>query len=69
MTAWWNYKTESWEDIEDGTEFANEKAMELIPQWPSAQNLFILYRDHMEESVLDAMAKVLIACVEQTEEN
>lgn len=39
----------------------DEEAVQYIPQHPSAQNLYHLYRE-MSMSVIDAMTKVLMIC-------
>ncbi len=54
---WYNFDTEEHDFLDTPEDYAP-----YVPKG-AARNLFRLYVDHMGESPLDAMVKVLSACV------
>lgn len=57
---WYNYITGESTTQEPDTD---ELARQLIPQNPSAQTLYNLYRQHGGLSIREAMFNILLSCV------
>jgi len=53
-----NYKTGEIDYIADGNPITDEMAVQYIPQYPSAQNLYRLHRN-LGKSVLQSMLEVM----------
>ena len=64
MFRWWNYKTETYEEID--SPLTDEKAYELIPQDATSQNLYVVERK-LGKSILDALRSVLQAWIPDKE--
>ncbi len=64
--TWYNFVSDRYE--KRSTPTTDAEAVQLIPQYPAAINLYYLLRnpEYKNESVLDAMVHTLEACVEHS---
>jgi len=58
--SWWDFVSEDYVYMREPPD--DETALRLIPQWPAAQKLYILYR-RSHDDILTAMVTVLEKCL------